>query len=388
MGLIKTLTGQFARIKVVGIGGGGNNAINSMIAEDQIQGVDFIAVNTDSQALLNSSAPIKIQIGEKLTKGLGAGGNPQIGAEAAKESHDRIKEALDGTDMIFLCGGMGGGTCTGAAPLIAEIAKKEIGALTIAVVTKPFLFEGTRRMTNAEEGISHLKENVDTLIVIPNQKVLEVVNNKATLLEAFKIADSVLNKGTKAIADLITIPGLINLDFADIKSIMNNAGSALMGVGEAEGEGKVRQAVEAAIESPLVEVAIDGARGVLISVTGGPDLTMSEIEEAAKTITELSAPDANVIFGATIDKTFKDKIKICVIATGFDANRQRLYQNVKKPLRPVQTTFETKTDENNKTDTPIDKKVDTSGILDDKEIPAGVDIVDEFDIPSFLRKNN
>ena len=371
MGLIKTLTGQFARIKVIGIGGGGNNAINSMIAEDDIKGVDFIAVNTDSQALLNSSAPIKIQIGEKLTKGLGAGGNPQVGAEAAKESHDRIKEALDGTDMIFICGGMGGGTCTGAAPYIADIAKNEVGALTIAVVTKPFLFEGTRRMTNAEEGVSHLKDKVDTLIVIPNQKVLEVVNDKATLLEAFKIADSVLNKGTKAIADLITTPGLINLDFADIKSIMSNAGSALMGVGEAEGSDKVHQAVSAAIESPLVEVAIDGARGVLINVTGGPDMTMAEIEEAAKTITELSAPDANVIFGATIDKDFQDKIKICVIATGFDSNHQRLYQNTKKPSKLED----------------VDKKIDTTGVLDDKEIPAGVDIVDEFDIPSFLRKN-
>jgi len=371
MGLIKTLTGQFARIKVIGIGGGGNNAINSMIAEDDIKGVDFIAINTDSQALLNSSAPIKIQIGEKLTKGLGAGGNPQIGAEAAKESHDRVKEALEGTDMIFICGGMGGGTCTGAAPLIADIAKNEIGALTIAVVTKPFSFEGTRRMTNAEEGISHLKDNVDTLIVIPNQKVLEVVNDKATLLEAFKIADSVLNKGTKAIADLITTPGLINLDFADIKSIMSNAGSALMGVGEAEGDNKVQRAVEGAIDSPLVEVAIDGARGVLINVTGGPDLTMAEIELAAKTITELSAPDANVIFGATIDKTFQDKIKICVIATGFDTNRQRLYQNAKKTVKSVD----------------VDQNIDTSGILDDKEIPAGIDIVDEFDVPSFLRKN-
>ena len=384
MGLIKTLTGQFARIKVIGVGGGGNNAVNSMIAGDDIQGVDFIALNTDSQALLNSSAPIKIQIGEKLTKGLGAGGNPQVGEQAAKESHDRIKEALDGTDMIFICGGMGGGTCTGAAPLIAEIAKKEVGALTIAVVTKPFLFEGTRRMTNAEEGISRLKDNVDTLIVIPNQKVLEVVNNKATLLEAFKIADSVLNKGTKAIADLITTPGLINLDFADIKSIMANAGSALMGVGEAEGENRVKAAVEAAIESPLVEVAIDGARGVLINVTGGPDLTMSEIEESAKTITELSAPDANVIFGATIDKTYQGKIKICVIATGFDANRQRLYQNIKKPARPIQTTINIPPAPS---ESPTDSKIDTAGVLDDKEIPAGVDIVDEFDIPSFLRKN-
>jgi cell division protein FtsZ len=374
MALIKNLTGQFARLKVIGIGGGGNNAINSMIAEDNIKGVDFIAVNTDSQALLNSLAPIKIQIGEKLTKGLGAGGNPQTGAEAAKESYERIKDALEGTDMVFITGGMGGGTCTGAAPIIAEIAKKEIGALTIAVVTKPFLFEGTRRMTNAEEGISRLKDNVDTLIVIPNQKVMDVVNDKATLLEAFKIADSVLNKGTKAIADLITTPGLINLDFADIKAVMSNAGSALMGVGEAEGDNKARLAVKSAIDSPLVEVNIDGARGVLINITGGPDLTMAEIEDAAKTITELCAPDANIIFGATIDKELAGKIKVSVIATGFDTNRQRLYQNIKKPPVPIQTTIVPPTDS-------IEK------LLADEAVPEGLDIVDEFDIPSFLRKN-
>ena len=386
MGLIKTLTGQFARIKVIGVGGGGNNAVNSMIAEDNIKGVDFIAINTDSQALLNSLAPIKIQIGEKLTKGLGAGGNPQIGAEAAKESRERIKEALEGSDMIFITGGMGGGTCTGAAPIVAEIAKKEIGALTIAVVTKPFMFEGTRRMTNAEEGISQLKDNVDTLIVIPNQKVMEVVNNKATLVEAFKIADSVLNKGTKAIADLITTPGLINLDFADIKAVMSNAGSALMGVGEAEGENKARLAVEAAIDSPLVEVNIDGARGVLINITGGPDLTMAEIEEAAKTITELCAPDANIIFGATIDKDFGDKIKISVIATGFDNNRQRLYQNIKKPTpRPTQTSFDQKISPS--IVIPDKKSAEVEALLQDQNLPAGVDILDEFDIPAFLRKN-
>lgn len=386
MGLIKSLTGQFARIKVIGVGGGGNNAVNSMIAEDNIKGVDFIAVNTDSQALLNSLAPIKIQIGEKLTKGLGAGGNPQIGSEAAKESRERIKEALEGADMVFITGGMGGGTCTGAAPVIAEIAKKEIGALTIAVVTKPFLFEGTRRMTNAEEGISQLKDNVDTLIVIPNQKVMEVVNSDATLTDAFKIADSVLNKGTKAIADLITIPGLINLDFADIKAVMSNAGSALMGVGEAEGTDKARKAVEAAIDSPLVEVNIDGARGVLINITGGPDLTMAEIEEAAKTITELCAPDANIIFGATIDKDYSGKIKVSVIATGFDNNRQRLYQNIKKPVaKPTQTPYDSRPSLN--VTIPEKKTDEVEALLQSQDLPAGVDIVDEFDIPAFLRKN-
>jgi cell division protein FtsZ len=393
MALIKNLTGQFARLKVIGVGGGGNNAINSMINEDNIKGVDFISVNTDSQALLNSLAPIKIQIGEKLTKGLGAGGNPNVGSEAAKESHDRIKDALEGTDMVFITGGMGGGTCTGAAPVIADIAKNEIGALTIAVVTKPFLFEGTRRMTNAEEGIAHLKQNVDTLIVIPNQKVMDVVNDQATLLEAFKIADSVLNKGTKAIADLITTPGLINLDFADIKSVMSNAGSALMGVGEADGTDRARKAVSAAIDSPLVEVNIDGARGVLINITGGPDLTMAEIEEAAKTITNLCAPDANIIFGATIDKALAGKIKVSVIATGFDTSRQRQIFASKRPITTVQstaTTVQTSTKISpppQPTPTNTSPPAVSSDLLKDEVVPSGVDIVDEFDIPSFLRKN-
>ncbi|MBP9817801.1 cell division protein FtsZ [Candidatus Shapirobacteria bacterium] len=384
MGLIKSLSGQFARIKVLGVGGGGNNAINSMISEGDIDGVDFIAINTDSQALLNSLAPIKIQIGEKSTKGLGAGGNPQIGQQSADESRDKIREVLEGTDMLFITGGMGGGTCTGAAPVIAEIAKKELGILTIAVITKPFLFEGTRRMTNAEEGITRLKENVDTLIVIPNQKVLEVVNDKVTLVEAFKIADSVLNRGTKAIADLITIPGLINLDFADIKSVMSNAGSALMGVGEAEGEGKAQRAIAAAIESPLVEVTLDGARGVLINITGGPDITMAEIEDAAKIITEHAAPDANIIFGATIDKTFKDKIKITVIATGFDANRQRFYINQKKTSNtsPIQNNQPVN---NQIIESPISPNL--KNLVAESDIPVGLDLQDEFDIPAFLRKN-
>ncbi|MDD4026954.1 MAG: cell division protein FtsZ [Candidatus Shapirobacteria bacterium] len=391
MGLIKTLTGQFARIKVIGVGGGGNNAVNSMISEDSIKSVDFISVNTDSQALLNSLASIKIQIGEKLTKGLGAGGNPQIGQKAAEESRERIKEVLEGTDMVFITGGMGGGTCTGAAPIIAQIAKKELGILTIGVVTKPFLFEGTRRMTNAEEGISQLRENVDTLIVIPNQKVMEVINDKATLLEAFKIADSVLSKGTKAIADLITVPGLINLDFADIKTVMSNAGSALMGVGEAEGENKIQKAVEGAIESPLIEVSIEGARGVLINVTGGPDLTMAEIEEAAKTITDRTAPDANIIFGATIDNDLKGKVKISVIATGFDTNRANMYQHVKKVQPPLIKLPEVKknpTPETNNISNPTELSDNQiKEFLNNKEVPVGIDIIDEYDIPAFLRKN-
>ena len=387
MALIKTLAGQFAKIKVIGVGGGGNNAINSMISEESINGVDFVSVNTDSQALLNSLATIKIQIGEKLTKGLGAGGNPQMGQKAAEESRERIKEVLVGTDMVFITGGMGGGTCTGAAPIIAQIAKKELGILTIAVVTKPFLFEGTRRMTNAEEGISQLRNNVDTLIVIPNQKVMEVVTDKSTLLEAFKIADSVLNKGTKAIADLITVPGLINLDFADIKSVMSNAGSALMGVGEAEGENRAQKAIEAAIDSPLVEATIEGARGVLINVTGGSDLTMSEIEEAAKNITERAAPDANIIFGATIDNELKGKIKISVIATGFDNTKTHFYQSIKKPIIESIPVSQPSTSEVDNSPKEISNQ-EIKKFLGDKDIPAGIDIVDEFDIPAFLRKKN
>lgn len=382
MALVKTLTGQFAKIKVLGVGGGGNNAINSMISEDDIKGVDFIAVNTDSQALLNSLAPIKIQLGEKLTKGLGAGGNPQIGQDAAKESHDKIKEILEGTDMLFITGGMGGGTCTGAAPIIAEIAKDELGILTIAVVTKPFLFEGTRRMTNAEEGISLLRQHVDTLVVIPNQKVVEIVSDKTTLLEAFKIADSVLHKGTKAIADLITVPGLINLDFADIKSVMSNAGSALMGVGEAEGESRAKNAVEAAIISPLVEADIEGARGVLINIAGGTDLTMSEIEEAAKTITQHTSPDANIIFGATVDKNIIGKIKITVIATGFSPSHLHPYNSDKK-IPPINIDNLSPTINNPK---EVDEN-QVKQLLGDNQLPPGMDIIDEFDIPAFLRKN-
>lgn len=380
MALVKTLTGQFARIKVLGVGGGGNNAINSMIMENDIKGVDFVAVNTDSQALLNSQASIKIQLGEKLTKGLGTGGNPQIGEQAAEESRDKIREILEGTDMVFITGGMGGGTCTGAAPIIAQIAKDELGILTIAVVTKPFLFEGTRRMTNAEEGISLLREHVDTLVVIPNQKVVEIVSDKTTLLEAFKIADSVLHKGTKAIADLITTPGLINLDFADIKSIMSNAGSTLMGVGEAEGDNRAKKAVESAIVSPLVEADIEGARGVLINITGGTDLTMFEIEEAAKTITEHTSPDANIIFGATIDKNLEGKIKITVIATGFSSYHPHPYQKTTSPTSTLPKLIAPP-------NTPGVDQEKVKQLLGNNELPPGIDIVDEFDIPAFLRKN-
>ncbi len=370
------LSSQFAKIKVIGVGGGGNNAINSMIDEEQIEGVDFVAVNTDSQVLLNSLAPVKIQIGQKLTKGLGAGGNPQIGQKAAEESRDKIKEILQDTDMLFITGGMGGGTCTGAAPIIADIAKNELGILTIAIVTKPFLFEGTRRMTNAIQGISILKKNVDTLIVIPNQKVMDIVKDKATLKDALKMADSVLSKGTKAISELITTAGLINLDFADVKSVMAEAGTALMGVGEADGDDRAKKAIDYAISSPLIEVDINGARGVLINISGGPDLTMAEIEESAQKITKLAAPDANIIFGASIDEKLKGKIKITVIATGFEDNPKVIQHQI--DVSQKQTDFKTPPPK----PTPVSDKDD---VLKDQFIPEGVDIVDEYDIPSFLK---
>jgi len=380
MALIKTLSSQFAKIKVVGIGGGGNNAINSMISNEKIEGVDFVAINTDSQVLLNSLAPVKVQIGQKLTRGLGAGGNPEIGQKAAEESKDRIKEILQDTDMVFITGGMGGGTCTGAAPIIADIAKNQLGILTIAIVTKPFLFEGTRRMTNALQGISLLKKNVDTLIVIPNQKVLEIVKDKATFQEALKTADSVLSKGTKAISELITTQGLINLDFADVKSIMAEAGTAIMGVGEAEGDDRSLKAVKSAIESPLIEVDIEGARGILINITGGSDLTIAEIEQSAQKVTQLAAPDANILFGATIDEKLKGKVKIIVIATGFD-DRPKIIQH---QIQTQAKTFEKQADETSKPVQTI-KPTSVDEALKDQYIPEGVDIVDEYDIPSFLK---
>jgi cell division protein FtsZ len=371
MGLVKTLSGQFAKIKVIGVGGGGNNAINSMIAEGNIQGVDFVAVNTDSQALLQSQAEIKIQIGDKLTRGLGAGGKPQMGQKAAEESKDRIKELLSGTDMVFIAGGMGGGTCTGAAPIIAQIAKKELGILTIAVVTKPFFFEGTHRMTNAEEGILNLKQYVDALIVIPNQKVMDILatDQDMPITQAFKLADSVLTKGTKAIADIITLPGHINLDFADIRSIMSDAGTALMGVGEAEGEDRAQKAIDDAIHSPLVEVDIAGARGVLINIAGGSDLGMREVALASEIVRQQASADANIIFGTTLDESLKGKIKITIIATGFDESRLR--KQAPKVVSQAQLG------ENNN---PFNHNYNL------QNLPEGLEIESEFDIPSFLKR--
>ncbi len=305
-----------AQIKVVGVGGGGQNAVNRMIAEG-LAGIEFIAVNTDQQALMLSHAPIRVRIGEKVTRGLGAGSNAEIGEKAAEESADEIYNLLKGADMVFITCGMGGGTGTGAAPVIARIAK-ELNALTIGVVTKPFSFEGTPRMRTAEAGIERLKEHVDTLIVIPNDRLLDIVGQKATLQQAFRTADDVLRQGIQGISEVITVPGLINLDFADVRTIMSEGGAALMAVGTASGEGRARAAAEQAITSNLLDVTIDGARGILFNITGGPDLSLFEVNEAAMIIKSAAHPDCNVIFGAVVDENMKDQVRITVIATGFD----------------------------------------------------------------------
>ena len=323
--LIKPDVNRFAKIKVLGLGGGGTNALISMISQAQIQGVDFVAINTDQQHLLASQAPTKVQIGDSITKGLGSGADPEIGRKAAEESLERIKEVITGADMVFITYGAGGGTGTGGGPVIADLARK-LGVLTIAVVTKPFHFEGTRRMVTAEEGIMNLKDKVDTLIVIPNQRLLESVDKKMTLIEAFKVADSILEQGVAGIADLITTPGLINVDFADVKTIMQDAGSALMGIGTGVGESRAATAARTAVSSALLEVSIEGAKGVLFNIVGGPDLSMSEVDIAAKTISEHVDADANIIFGTTIDEHMVDQIKIIVIATGFDETKQQLLQ--------------------------------------------------------------
>lgn len=307
---------SFASIKVVGVGGGGSNAVNRMIQAD-VRGVEFVAVNTDAQALARTGANRRIQIGDNLTKGLGAGGHPEIGTKAAEETSDAIFEALKESDMIFITAGMGGGTGTGAAPVIAQIAR-EIGALTIAVVTRPFSFEGTRRREVAEQGIAQLKDKVDTLITIPNDRLLQVVEKKTSIEAAFKVVDDVLRQGIQGISELITVPGLVNLDFADVKTIMSQAGSALMAIGHGEGEARAMEAAKAAIASPLLEVSIDGAKGVLFNITGGPDLTLFEVNEAAEFIASAADKEANIIFGAVIDPRVQGEVRITVIATGFD----------------------------------------------------------------------
>ncbi len=347
-----------ALIKVIGVGGAGNNAINRMI-ESGIKGVEFIAVNTDRQALQISKASTRIQIGEKLTRGLGAGANPDIGSQAAEESKSEIAEVLRGADMVFVTAGMGGGTGTGAAPIVAATAK-ELGILTIGVVTKPFTFEGKKRLTQAERGIQNLKEKVDTLVVIPNDKLLQIIDRKTSIVEAFKMADDVLRQGVQGISDLISVPGLINLDFADVKAVMLNTGMAHMGIGRASGENRAEDAAKEAIQSPLLETTIEGARGVIINITGGPDLGLQEANTAAELVQRSVDPEANIIFGVVTDESLGDEIQITVIATGFEKEDnistigvENLVNNTwNKKINSIPTSQESRSDNQNDLDIP------------------------------------
>ena len=347
-----------ALIKVIGVGGAGNNAINRMI-ESGIKGVEFIAVNTDRQALQISKASTRIQIGEKLTRGLGAGANPDIGSQAAEESKSEIAEVLRGADMVFVTAGMGGGTGTGAAPIVAATAK-ELGILTIGVVTKPFTFEGKKRLAQAERGIQNLKEKVDTLVVIPNDKLLQIIDRKTSIIEAFKMADDVLRQGVQGISDLISVPGLINLDFADVKAVMLNTGMAHMGIGRASGENRAEDAAKEAIQSPLLETTIEGARGVIINITGGPDLGLQEANTAAELVQRSVDPEANIIFGVVTDESLGDEIQITVIATGFEKEDnistigvENLVNNTwNKKINSIPTSQESRSDNQNDLDIP------------------------------------
>ncbi|MBF8256432.1 MAG: ftsZ [Anaerolineales bacterium] len=359
---------SFARIMVVGIGGGGSNAVNRMI-EEGLAGIEFAAINTDAQALLLSNAPKRVRIGDKLTRGLGAGGNPDVGQRAAEESAEELYEVLKGADMIFLAAGIGGGTGTGAAPVIAQIAK-EVGALVIGVVTRPFTFEGAKRAQSAENGIGNLKEHVDTLIVIPNDRLLQIVDKRASLQDAFRTADDVLRQGIQGISELITVPGLINLDFADVRAIMSEGGAALMAVGRANGEDRARVAAEQAISSQLLDITIDGARGILFNVTGGPNLSLFEVNQAAAIIKETAHPDVNLIFGAVIDPTIGDELRVTVIATGFEqAGPAR-----RTAARRAPTT---------RRDGRVDAAVEAAPI--EAFQPSAFDLND-LDIPAFLRR--
>ncbi|SFA77841.1 cell division protein FtsZ [Clostridium frigidicarnis] len=365
---------QFANIKVIGCGGGGNNAVNRMIIEG-LKNVEFISVNTDKQALMLSHATQKIQIGDKLTKGLGAGANPEIGMKAAEESKEEISQAIKGADMVFITAGMGGGTGTGAAPVVAEIAK-EMGILTVGVVTKPFPFEGRKRMLHAEMGIENLKQRVDTLVTIPNERLLSMVDKKTTLLDSFKMADDILRQGVQGISDLITIPGLVNLDFADVRTVMIDKGLAHMGVGRGDGDNRAAEAARQAISSPLLETSIVGATGVLLNVTGGADLGLLEINEAAEIVQQAADPDANIIFGAVIDENLKDEIRITVIATGFECEKE-IQQGVVD-----EKTHKALTGEQISNREPQAKKEAAEEVA-----PTRTYNDNDIEIPAFLRKN-
>ncbi|BAC13429.1 cell division protein FtsZ [Oceanobacillus iheyensis] len=379
---------ELATIKVIGVGGGGNNAVNRMI-EHGVEGVEFIAVNTDAQALNLSKAESKIQIGGKLTRGLGAGANPEVGKKAAEESKEQLEEVLKGADMVFVTAGMGGGTGTGAAPVIAQVAK-DIGALTVGVVTRPFSFEGRRRSTQAVSGIDTLKGAVDTLIVIPNDRLLEIVDKNTPMLEAFREADNVLRQGVQGISDLIAKPGLINVDFADVKTIMFDKGSALMGIGIATGETRATEAAKKAISSPLLETSIDGAHGILMNITGGTNLSLYEVQEAADLVTSAADQEVNVIFGSVINENLNDEIVVTVIATGFDENAKKVdtrqkqqrtnigqsQQTASKDLNEAASTRETR--ESRESQQPSQPQAQSRPRQDEEEL----------DIPTFLRNRN
>jgi cell division protein FtsZ len=371
-------TEAFARIKVIGVGGGGSNAVNRMIDEG-IQGVEFISANTDAQALTITKAPTKVRLGDKLTRGLGAGGDPEVGRKAAEESSDELYKVLQGSDMVFVTAGMGGGTGTGAAPVVAQIAK-ESGALTIGVVTRPFTFEGGRRLSSAESGIGKLKEHADTLIAIPNDRLLQIADKRASLQDAFRLADDVLHQGIQGISELITIPGLINLDFADVRAIMSEGGAALMAVGTGTGDERAKKAAEDAISSKLLDITIDGARGVLFNVTGGPNMTLFEVNQAAAIIRETAHPDVNMIFGAVIDPNMGDDIRITVIATGFERNsmpRRALEKNTRENKRTQADVFSR----------PLESVSVHADVQAGEAKSASLPSVnkDDLDIPTFLR---
>lgn len=386
MALVKPDSARIAKIKVIGVGGGGGNAVSSMVDNGTISGVEFVVANTDAQVLLTNKASTKIQIGEKITKGLGVGGNPEIGEQAAEESIEKIKELMIDTDMVFVTAGMGGGTGTGAAPVIARVAK-ESGALTVGIVTKPFAFEGTRRTVTADDGIEKLREAVDTLIVIPNQRLMDVIDRKMSLVDAFKVVDSVLEQGVGGIADIITTPGLVNVDFADVKTIMSAAGTALLGIGTGVGENRAQMAARAAVSSPLLDLSIEGARGVLFNIAGGKDMTMFEVDEAAKIISQAADQDANIIFGAVIKDDLADQIRITVIATGFDETRSRIAQMRSGGVRPVIQGVVSEKSENVMNQESSDVTEEDNENTDDLNLSDKEDVFGEkFEIPAFLRK--
>ncbi|RJQ31432.1 cell division protein FtsZ [Candidatus Parcubacteria bacterium] len=387
MAEVKPAIETFAKIKVVGVGGSGGSAINRMM-QSKIKGVEFVAINTDVQALHHSSAPVKLHIGKTTTRGLGAGMDPNLGKQAAEEGQEEIRDIVKGADMVFITCGLGGGTGTGASPIVAGVAK-EAGALTVAVVTKPFAFEGAQRRQIADKGFAELADKVDAIITIPNDKLLQVIDKKTSLLDSFSIVDDVLRQGVQGIAELITIPGLINVDYADVKAIMADAGSALMGIGRSSGENRAVEAAKAAITSPLLELSIAGAKGILFTVVGGKDLGMHEVNEAAKIITQQADPGAKIIFGAVIDEDLKDEVKITVVATGFSEKRE-----IKEQYKTMESSYSPSRFIEELTETPQEKPSEIRRVMqtpvrrkkeeNSQQEPKPID--DELEIPAFIRK--